>query len=111
MSDTELYRINGLLFIGILGCVFVPGCVAFAIQGQDWWSRVSEELYSQQKVLESTDALFALLATEASMICTRAANAGVATFRQAVPAFAAIQNDRRASCLPLADFPDLRIKT
>ena len=97
LSDTELYRVKGLLFIGILGCIFVPDCLVFAFQGQEWWSRVTE-LYPKQQILESNGALFALFATEASMIATRAANAGVAPFRKAVPFFALV-------CLLLALVP------
>ena len=40
LSETELFRTKGLLFIGILGCVFVPACLAFAFQGEEWWQRV-----------------------------------------------------------------------
>ena len=97
LSNTELFRVKGLVFIGILGCVFVPACLAFAFQGEEWWGRVCE-LHPKQRLLESTDALFALFATEASMICTRAASAGVAPYRKAVPAFAAV-------CLGLALVP------
>lgn len=97
LSETELFRANGLLFIGVLGCVFVPACLAFALKGDDWWQRVGE-LHSKQRLLESTDALFALFATEASMIATRAANAGVAPYKKTVPVFAAV-------CLLLALVP------
>lgn len=97
LSDNELFRIKGLIFIGVIGSVFVPCCLAFALQGQDWWQRVVE-LHPKQPFLESTDALFALFATEASMIATRAANAGVAPYRKTVPAFGAV-------CLLLALVP------
>jgi len=90
LSDTELFRVKGLVFIGVLGCVFAPACLAFAFNGgQEWWGRVCE-LHPKQRLLESTDALFALFATEASMTCTRAASAGVAPYRKAVPVFAAV---------------------
>ena len=97
LSETELFRTTGLLFIGILGCVFIPACLAFAFQGEEWWDRVNN-LHPKQSLLESTDALFAVFATEASMICTRAAKVGVAPFRAAVPTFAGV-------CLMLALVP------
>lgn len=97
LSETELFRIKGLLFIGIIGCVFVPCSLVFAFQGQEWWQRVIE-LHPKQTYLESSDALYAIFATEASMIATRAAAAGVAPYRKAVPAFGAV-------CLLLALVP------
>lgn len=97
LSETEVFRTNGLLFIGALGCVFVPACLAFAIKGNSWWQTVIVN-HPKQNLLESTDALFALFATEASMICTRAANGGVAPYRKAVPIFAMV-------CLILALIP------
>lgn len=97
LSQTELFRSKGLVFIGILGCVFVPACLAFAIKGDAWWQDVLVN-HPKQNLLESTDALFALFATEASMVCTRAANAGVAPYRKAVLFFAGV-------CLVLALVP------
>jgi hypothetical protein len=97
LSETELFRSKGLVFIGILGCVFVPACLAFAIKGDGWWHNVVVN-HPKQNLLESTDALFALFATEASMVCTRSANAGVASYRKAVPFFAGV-------CLVLALVP------
>lgn len=97
LSETELFRTRGLLFIGLLGCVFVPACLAFAFKGDAWWQNVIVN-HPKQNLLESTDALFALFATEASMIATRAANAGVAPYRKAVPVFAGV-------CLILALVP------
>lgn len=97
LSETELFRVKGLLFIGIIGCVFVPCSLVFAFQGQEWWQRVIE-LHPKQTYLESSDALYAIFATEASMIATRAADAGVAPYRKTVPAFGAV-------CLLLALVP------
>lgn len=97
LSETELFRTNGLVFIGVLGCVFVPACLAFAVEGQGWWERVCA-LHPKQNLLESTDALFALFATEASMVSTRCAISGVAPYRKVVPVFAAV-------CLVLALVP------
>lgn len=97
LSKTELFRVRGLIFIGVIGCVFLPACLTFAFRGDDWWQRVCT-LHPKQNLLESTDALFALFATEASMTSTRAANAGVAPYRKVVPAFALV-------CLILALVP------
>ena len=97
LSDTEVFRTLGLIFIGMLGCVFVPACISFAIRGDDWWQTVIVN-HPKQNILESTDSLFALFATEASMIATRAASAGVAPYKKAVPLFAGV-------CLVLALIP------
>lgn len=97
LSDTERMRVRGLLVIGVLGCVFVPDCVAFALGSSDWWDRVAAA-HPSQRILESSTALFALYATEASMVATRCANKGVAPYRVMVPAFAVV-------CLLLAIVP------
>lgn len=97
LSDTELFRTQGLLAIGVLGCVFVPDCVAFALGGSEWWDRVAVD-FPSQRLQESSTALFALYATEASMVATRCANKGVAPYRVMVPAFAGV-------CLLLAIIP------
>ena len=97
LTKTELLRIRGLLAIGILGSVFVPDTLSFAIGGSEWWNRVST-IHTSQRILESSTALFALYATEASMISHRCAKSGVATFSTIVPAFAAV-------CLILAIIP------
>lgn len=97
LSETELVRTRGLLVIGVLGCVFAPICLTFAVQSEEWWSRVAA-LHPSQRTLESTTALFAVYSTEASMVATRAAKAGVAPFRDVVPAFAAV-------CFVLAVIP------
>ena len=89
LSETELVRMRGLLGIGILASVFAPSCFAFATGGSDWWDRVST-LFPSQRVLESTTALFALYANEASMVSHRCGKAGVAPFRTIVPLFAVV---------------------
>jgi hypothetical protein len=89
LSETELVRMRGLLGIGILASVFAPSCFAFAIRGSDWWDRVST-LYPSQRVLESSTALFALYANEASMVSHRCGKAGIAPFRTIVPVFAVV---------------------
>lgn len=97
LSDTELFRTKGLLAIGVLGCVFVPDCISFAIGSSSWWDRVAS-VHPSQRLLESSTALFALFSTEASMVATRAANKGVAEYRVMVPVFAGV-------CLALAIIP------
>lgn len=97
LSDTELFRTKGLLAIGVLGCVFVPDCISFAIGSSAWWDRVTA-IHPSQRLLESSTALFALFSTEASMVATRAANKGVAEYRVMVPVFAGV-------CLALAIVP------
>ena len=97
LSDTELFRTKGLLAIGVLGCVFVPDCISFALGSSAWWDRVTA-IHPSQRLLESSTALFALYSTEASMVATRAANKGVAEYRVMVPVFAGV-------CLALAIIP------
>jgi hypothetical protein len=89
LSETELLRMRGLLAIGILAAVFAPDCIAFALGGSDWWNRVST-LHPSQRTLESSTALFALYANEASMISHRCGKVGVAPFRLIVPYFAVV---------------------
>lgn len=97
LSETELLRMRGLLGIGILGAVFAPDTISFAIGGSQWWDRVSLA-HTAQRTLESSTALFALFSTEASMIAHRCGKVGVAPFRTIVPAFAAV-------CFALAILP------
>mmetsp|Transcript_34917 Transcript_34917/g.51165 ORF Transcript_34917/g.51165 Transcript_34917/m.51165 type:complete len:276 (+) Transcript_34917:271-1098(+) len=90
LSENELFRTQGMLAIGVLGCVFVPDCISFALGGSSgWWDRVTA-LHPSQRILESSTTLFALYATEASMIATRCARKGVAPYRFCVPAFAVV---------------------
>lgn len=89
ISETELFRTQGLLAIGVLGCVFVPDCIAFGIGSSDWWNRITT-IHPSQKLLESSTALFALYATEASMVATRCANKGLKPYRVMVPIFAIV---------------------
>ena len=89
LSETERLRVGGLVAIGILGAVFVPDCVAFAVGSDAWWDRVAAA-HPAQTTLESSTALFALFATEASMVAHRAGKAGVAPFAAIVPAFVAV---------------------
>jgi len=89
LSDTELLRVNGLLAIGVLGAVFAPDCVAFGLGSSTWWDRVSLE-YPSQQTLESSTSLFALFATEASMVAHRAGKQGVAPFKRIVPSFVGV---------------------
>ena len=66
LSATELLRVRGLLALGVLGAVFIPDCVAFGLGGEEWWARVAAA-HASQRTLESSTALFALFATEASV--------------------------------------------
>jgi len=94
---SELLRTRGLVAIGLLASVFAPDCLAFALGGSDWWDRVSD-LHPSQQTLESTTALFALYANEASMVGQRCARCGAASFRVVVPSFSLV-------CLLLAVLP------
>ena len=97
LSQTELLRARGLLFIGVLGCIFTPDALSFFLGGQDWWGRVSTA-HSSQQLLESSTSLFAIFATESSMISHRVGKLGVAKYSLIVPAFAGV-------CFVLAVIP------
>jgi len=97
LSQTELLRVRGLVAIGFLGVIFTPDAVAFFLGSEAWWGRVTHE-FASQKTLESSTSLFALFATEASMVAHRAGKAGVAPFRDIVPAFVVV-------CFVLAILP------
>lgn len=84
LSPTEILRARGLLTIGFVAVLFVPDCLCFTFGGDDWWSRVIER-HPSQSTLESSTSLFAVFATEASMIAHRAGKRGVAPFRIIVP--------------------------
>ena len=86
LSPTETLRARGLVAIGALGAVFIPDCIAFGLGGADWWDRVSD-LHAAQRTLESSTSLFALFATEASMVAHRVGKTGAAPFSTIVPAF------------------------
>ena len=97
LTPTELLRVRGLVAIGFLGVVFTPDAVAFTLGSEDWWGRVTQE-FASQKTLESSTSLFALFATEASMVAHRAGKAGAATYQDIVPAFVGV-------CFVLAILP------
>ena len=80
---------RGLVALGALGAVFIPDCVAFGLGGEEWWGRVANQ-HAAQRTLESSTSLFALFATEASMVAHRAGKVGVAPFARLVPAFLAV---------------------
>ena len=86
LSPTETLRCQGLLAVGAIGAVFVPDCVAFLLGGQAWWGRVAAD-FAAQRTLESSTSLFALFATEASMVAHRCGKVGVAPYTSIVPAF------------------------
>ena len=89
LSETETLRATGLVAIGTLGAIFIPDCVAFGLGSSAWWDRVSA-LHPSQQMLESSTSLFALFATEASMVAHRVGKAGCAPFAQIVPAFVVV---------------------
>ena len=89
LSETETLRATGLVAIGTLGAIFIPDCVAFGLGSSDWWDRVSA-LHPSQQTLESSTSLFALFATEASMVAHRVGKAGCAPFSTIVPAFVVV---------------------
>jgi len=89
LSETEVLRARGLVFIGLFGCVFTPDAISFLIGGEEWWSRVSSAHISQ-RMLESSTSLFALFATESSMIAHRVGKVGVAPYMTIVPFFAGV---------------------
>jgi hypothetical protein len=89
LSPTELLRARGLLAIGVLGCVFAPDALSFALGGQEWWDRVYA-LHPSQRTLESSTSLFALFAVEASMISHRVGKTGASCYRDIVPAFVVV---------------------
>lgn len=97
MTETEVLRARGLLAIGVLGCLFLPECLFLTFRGQEWWGRALEA-YPSQGLLESSTALFALYATEASMVSHRAAKNGVAPLTEVVPFFGLV-------CLVVAIVP------
>ena len=97
LSETETLRATGLVAIGTLGAIFIPDCVAFGLGSSAWWDRVSA-LHPSQQTLESSTSLFALFATEASMVAHRVGKAGCAPFSTIVPAFVVV-------CFALASRP------
>ena len=78
-----------MLIIGILGSIFIPDCYAFTLGSSLWWDRVVS-LHPFQQTLESSTSLFALYATEASMVSHRMGKKGVATFKVIVPSFVGV---------------------
>ncbi len=53
LSSIETLRAWGLIttILGVVGCLFAPDALAFALGGQDWWGRVYD-LYPYQRMLE-----------------------------------------------------------
>ena len=97
LSATENTRVSGICALGVLGSVFVPDCIAFNLGAQNWWNEVTK-LHPSQTYLESTTALFALFAAEASMVAHRAGKKAVASYKHIVPTFLVV-------CLMLTIFP------
>jgi hypothetical protein len=40
LTDTALLRAKGLIAVGVVGCLFAPIAIKFALADPDWWSRV-----------------------------------------------------------------------
>ena len=100
LTDTELLRAKSLIAVGVVGCLFAPIAVKFALADPDWWTRVLVS-FPAQGILESSTALFGVFATQASMVGhTDAAKSGV-PFRIVAPAFAVV-------CFVLAIVPCAR---
>ena len=99
LTELEVFRVQSLVAIGVVGCIFAPEAIFFAVRGQEWWSRVSV-LYPGQPLLETSTAMIGVLATQTSMVGHCAARQGVARFREVVPAFAVV-------CFVLAILPCL----
>lgn len=76
--------------IGVLGCVFAPDALSFALGGQEWWDRVYALHPSQRTLESSTSLVFALFAVEASMISHRVGKTGASCYRDIVPAFVVV---------------------
>lgn len=89
LSDTELLRAKSLIAVGVVGCLFAPIAIKFAIADPDWWPRVLK-MFPAQGTLESSTALFGVFATQASMVAHTVAKAGVAPFQIVAPAFAVV---------------------
>lgn len=75
-TSIERYRAYGLLVIGFVACLYLPVASYLAIFGDQWWT-TSLERYPQQGLLETSTALFGLLAAQSNISITRAAGYGV----------------------------------
>lgn len=89
LTDTELLRAKSLIAVGVVGCLFAPIAIKFAIADPRWWPRVLQQ-FPAQGTLESSTALFGVFATQASMVAHTVAKAGVAPFRIVAPGFAVV---------------------
>lgn len=98
LSATEIVRSQGMVAIGVVGCLFAPDALSFALGGQEWWGRVSD-LHPSQRMLESSTALFGLFATEASVLGHRVGKTGCVTYRDGCVPFGV------ATCFVLAVVP------
>lgn len=75
-TSLERYRAMGLLVIGFVACLYLPVSSYLAVYGDSWWS-TSLLKYPQQGLLETSTALFGLLAAQSNISLTRAAGYGV----------------------------------
>lgn len=82
-TPTEKLRATGLVVIGCVACLFLPVSTYLALYGKQWWETVLEA-YPQQGLLETTTALFGLIAAQANILISRAAGYGVRPLGQMV---------------------------
>merc|ERR1712008_394446 len=74
-TPIEKYR-AGLLVIGFVACLYLPVSSYLALYGDKWWA-ASLEKYPQQGLLETSTALFGLIAAQCNISITRAAGYGM----------------------------------
>mmetsp|Transcript_28022 Transcript_28022/g.65850 ORF Transcript_28022/g.65850 Transcript_28022/m.65850 type:complete len:366 (-) Transcript_28022:335-1432(-) len=75
-TETETFRALGLLVIGFVACLYLPVAAYLALYGDAWWT-ASLDAFPDQGLLETSTALFGLIAAQANISITRAAGAGV----------------------------------
>ena len=75
-TPTETLRGFGLLAIGFVACLYLPVAAYLALYGDAWWT-ASLAGFPDQGLLETSTALFGLIAAQANISITRAAGAGV----------------------------------
>lgn len=91
LTETELLRAKSLIAVGVVGCLFAPISIKLAlVNDATWWNNVVLTDFPAQGILESSTALFGIIATQASMIAHTSAKAGIAPFQQVAPAFAVV---------------------
>jgi len=96
-TPTERFRTIGLIVIGCVACLYLPVSSYLALYGDQWWE-ASLESYPQQGLLETSTALFGLIAAQSNISLTRAAGYGVRPVGE-------IATLGAAACLALAVVP------